>query len=54
MDDRGMIEVTLGRCWDLLHQRHARRAASMSPDDVRLRDPAQIEGTRHRPSGTSA
>jgi Protein of unknown function (DUF2630) len=38
------IEVTLDQCWDLLHQRRARRAAGMDPDDARVRDPDQVEG----------
>lgn len=38
------IEVTLDQCWDLLHQRRARRAAGMDPDEARVRDAAQVEG----------
>lgn len=38
------IEVTLDQCWDLLHQRRARRAAGMDPDEARIRDAAQVEG----------
>lgn len=38
------LEVTLDQCWDLLHQRRARRAAGMDPDDAGVRDAAQVEG----------
>jgi len=38
------LEVTLDQCWDLLHQRRARRAAGMDPDDADVRDAAQVEG----------
>ena len=38
------LEVTLDQCWDLLHQRRARRAAGMDPDEARVRDPAEVEG----------
>jgi uncharacterized protein DUF2630 len=38
------IEVTLDQCWDLLHQRRARRAAGQDPEEARLRDPKTVEG----------
>ncbi len=38
------LQVTLDQCWDLLHQRRARRAAGMDPDDARVRDAAEVEG----------
>ena len=38
------LEVTLDQCWDLLHQRRARRRAGMDPDDARVRDPKTVEG----------
>ena len=38
------LEVTLDQCWDLLHQRRARRAAGMDPDEARVRDEKTVEG----------
>ena len=38
------IEVQLDQCWDLLHQRRARRRAGLDPDEARVRDPATVEG----------
>jgi Protein of unknown function (DUF2630) len=38
------LEVTLDQCWDLLHQRRARRRAGMNPDDAQVRDPSTVEG----------
>lgn len=38
------LAVTLDQCWDLLHQRRARRSAGMDPDDVSVRDPRTVEG----------
>jgi hypothetical protein len=38
------IGVTLDQCWDLLHQRRARRSAGMDPDDAEVRDPKTVEG----------
>ena len=38
------LEVTLDQCWDLLHQRRARRNAGLDPDDAEVRDPATVEG----------
>lgn len=38
------IEITLDQCWDLLHQRRARRNAGLNPDGASERDPAIVEG----------
>ena len=38
------LQVTLDQCWDLLHQRRARRAAGMDPDEARVRAPDEVEG----------
>ena len=38
------LQVTLDQCWDLLHQRRARRSAGQDPDDVQVRDPGTVEG----------
>ena len=38
------LGVTLDQCWDLLHQRRARRAAGQDPDDTNVRDPRTVEG----------
>lgn len=38
------LGVTLDQCWDLLHQRRARRAAGQDPDDTRVRDARTVEG----------
>ena len=38
------LEVTLDQCWDLLHQRRARRRAGGDPDEARVRDPGTVEG----------
>ncbi len=38
------LEVTLDQCWDLLHQRRARRRAGLDPADARVRDPDTVEG----------
>ena len=32
------LEVTLDQCWDLLHQRRARRNAGLDPDEARVRE----------------
>jgi hypothetical protein len=37
------LNVTLDRCWDLLRQRRARRAAGMDPDDATLRGENTVE-----------
>jgi len=38
------LEVQLDQCWDLLHQRRARRAAGLDPDEASVRDPGIVEG----------
>jgi hypothetical protein len=38
------LGVTLDQCWDLLHQRRARRAAGQDPDDASVREPRTVEG----------
>ena len=38
------LEVSLDQCWDLLHQRRARRAAGMNPDEASVRDERTVEG----------
>lgn len=38
------IEVTLDQCWDLLHQRRARRSAGLDPNEARVRDEQTVEG----------
>jgi len=38
------LEVTLDQCWDLLHQRRARRSAGLDPDDASVRDAGTVEG----------
>jgi hypothetical protein len=38
------LEVQLDQCWDLLHQRRARRRAGMDPDEASVRPPDVVEG----------
>ena len=38
------LQVTLDQCWDLLHQRRARRSAGLDPDQAYVRDEATVEG----------
>jgi hypothetical protein len=38
------LGVTLDQCWDLLHQRRARRAAGQDPDEATVRDARTVEG----------
>jgi len=38
------LEVTLDQCWDLLHQRRARKSAGLDPDDAQVRDERTVEG----------
>ncbi len=38
------LAVTLDQCWDLLHQRRARRTAGLDPDDATVRDAKTVEG----------
>lgn len=37
------LGVTLDQCWDLLHQRRARRAVGQDPDDATVRDARTVE-----------
>jgi hypothetical protein len=37
------LEVSLDQCWDLLHQRRARRAAGFDPDEASVRDETTVE-----------
>jgi Protein of unknown function (DUF2630) len=38
------IGVQLDQCYDLLHQRRARRAAGLDPEDATVRDEGTVEG----------
>ena len=38
------LGVQLDQCWDLLHQRRARRAAGLDPDGAEVRDAPTVEG----------
>ena len=38
------LQVTLDQCWDLLHQRRARRSAGLNPDEATVRDEKTVEG----------
>ena len=38
------LSVSLDQCYDLLHQRRARRAAGLDPDDAKVRDERTVEG----------
>jgi uncharacterized protein DUF2630 len=38
------LEVSLDQCWDLLHQRRARRNAGLDPDEAQVRDAKTVEG----------
>jgi hypothetical protein len=38
------IGVMLDQCWDLLHQRRAKRSAGDDPDSAQVRDAATVEG----------
>ena len=38
------LQVSLDRCWDLLHQRRARRAAGQNPDEAEVRPESVVEG----------
>jgi hypothetical protein len=37
------VSVELDRCWDLLRQRRARRAAGEDPDEAEARDEGTVE-----------
>ena len=46
-DDRERLKdlgVSLDQLWDLLHQRRARRAAGMDPEEATERDERTVEG----------
>ena len=38
------LQVTLDQCWDLLHQRRARRSAGMDPNEAEVRPESVVEG----------
>lgn len=38
------LGVKLDQCWDLLHQRRARRSAGMDPEEAEVRDERTVEG----------
>jgi hypothetical protein len=38
------LGVQLDQCWDLLHQRRARRNAGEDPDEATVRDEGTVEG----------
>ena len=38
------VGVKLDQCWDLLHQRRARRSACMDPDEAGVRDERTVVG----------
>ena len=38
------LGTQLDQCWDLLHQRRARRNAGLDPDDAAVRDERTVEG----------
>jgi hypothetical protein len=38
------IAVRLDQCYDLLHQRRARRSAGLDPDEATVRDVGTVEG----------
>ena len=38
------LQVSLDQCWDLLHQRRARRAAGQNPDEAEVRPESVVEG----------
>ena len=38
------IKVELDRCYDLLHQRQARAAAGLNPDEAKARSAETVEG----------
>jgi hypothetical protein len=44
LERRQRLEVTLDQCWDLLHQRRARRSAGLDVDDAEVRDEKTVEG----------
>ncbi len=44
VDRLDAIKVELDRCYDLLHQRQARAAAGLNPDDAKARSAETVEG----------
>jgi Protein of unknown function (DUF2630) len=38
------LGTQLDQCWDLLHQRRARRGAGLDPDEATVRDERTVEG----------
>jgi hypothetical protein len=38
------LEVQLDQCYDLLHQRRARRNAGLDPNEAQVRDAGTVEG----------
>jgi hypothetical protein len=38
------LQVNLDQCWDLLHQRRARRAAGQNPQEAEVRPESVVEG----------
>jgi Protein of unknown function (DUF2630) len=44
LERRQRLEVTLDQCWDLLHQRRARRSAGLDVDEAQVRDESTVEG----------
>ncbi len=44
LERRQRLEVTLDQCWDLLHQRRARRSAGLDVDEAQVRDETTVEG----------
>jgi Protein of unknown function (DUF2630) len=38
------LQVQLDQCWDLLHQRRARRNAGLDPEEAQVRDAGTVEG----------
>jgi hypothetical protein len=38
------LEVRLDQCWDLLHQRRARRNAGLDPNEAEIRSETTVEG----------
>jgi hypothetical protein len=38
------LKVELDRCYDLLHQRQARRAAGLDPEEAKIRPEEVVEG----------
>jgi hypothetical protein len=43
-DRMKFLEVQLDQCWDLLHQRRARRNAGLDPGEASVRDETTVEG----------